>query len=164
MENYIELNGRKIGITDKQSVEILEALDKILTPEKSPFDREDNYYAICQNGIVSYFRDFNDRINIDGYENANYCTDEELMKQRAFYEKVERNLWRFSMENGGSGDWVIYYDTKQDRWKYYRALDKHFGPSFKTNEIARRAIREVLIPLIEKESKYWPCDLFEWSI
>lgn len=39
---------------------------------------------------------------VDGYYDcANYCTDAELLRQRALYEKLERCLWRFSMENGG---------------------------------------------------------------
>lgn len=38
---------------------------------------------------------------VDGYYDcANYCTDAELLRQRALYEKLERCLWRFSMENG----------------------------------------------------------------
>ena len=34
------------------------------------------------------------------YDCANYCTDAELLRRRALYEKLERCLWRFSMENG----------------------------------------------------------------
>lgn len=51
------------------------------------------------------------------YEAANYCTDEELLRRRALYEKLERCLWRFSMENGGSGNnklcgWCSKWDKK----------------------------------------------------
>lgn len=165
MKNYIELNGQKIEITDKQCNEIIKALANI-PAKQSPFERKihHGYYSIYPSGRTSCMNDLNVDEDILCYNNANYCTDKVLMKQRAFYEKVERNLWRFSMENGGSGDWIIGYDINHDKWIYYIPCNKYFGPSFKTEEIARRAIDEVLIPLLKQEEKYHLYDLFDWSI
>lgn len=164
MENYLMLNGRKIEITNKQTDEIIKALADIPVKE-SLFKQKPNqrYYTISGSGLVCITSDFACPEDIQCHENANYCSDKALMEQRAFYEKVERNLWRFSMENGGSGNWLLYYNKEADEWSYFKLLNKYFGPTFKTKEIAERAIKEVLIPLIAK-SKYQSCDLLEWSI
>ena len=87
---------------------------------------------------------------VDGYYDcANYCTDAELLTRRALYEKVERCLWRFAMENGGSGDFypVLYKSTRT--WSIAITPVQRFGPSFKTREACARAIEEVIKPLLD---------------
>ena len=85
------------------------------------------------------------------YDCANYCTDKKLLKRRALYEKLERCLWRFSMENGGSGHYYPIRDRCNKKWEVFNSsvLVQRFGPSFKTAEICARAIEEVIKPMLD---------------
>ena len=66
----------------------------------------ESFYFIGGNGDVMTLKE-NSLCFTGKYHNcANYCTDAELLTRRALYEKLERCLWRFSMENGGSGDFL----------------------------------------------------------
>lgn len=97
---------------------------------------------------------------VDGYYDcANYCTDEELLQRRALYEKLERCLWRFSMENGGSGDFypVLYKSTRT--WSIEITPVQRFGPSFKTCEACERAIEEVIKPMLDGIAEE---EIFSW--
>lgn len=82
------------------------------------------------------------------YEVANYCTDEKLFRRRALYEKLERCLWRFSMENGGSGNYYPVLNRVTRRWSITCTEVQRFGPSFKTHEACARAIEEVIKPML----------------
>lgn len=93
------------------------------------------------------------------YEVANYCTDEELLRQRALYEKLERCLWRFSMENGGSGDLYPVLDRAAREWSVVYAKAQRFGPSFKTYEACQRAIEEVIKPMLDGIAEE---EIFAW--
>ena len=83
------------------------------------------------------------------YDCANYCTDAELLTRRALYEKLERCLWRFSMENGGSGDYYPVLDRASRGWFVSYTASQRFGPSFKTIEVCARAIEEVIKPMLD---------------
>lgn len=85
----------------------------------------------------------------DLFEVANYCTDKYLLRRRALYEKLERCLWRFSMENGGSGDYYPTLDKASRRWFVSYTDSQRFGPSFKTIEACGRAIDEVIKPMLD---------------
>lgn len=93
------------------------------------------------------------------YDCANYCTDEELLRRRALYEKLERCLWRFSMENGGSGDYYPILDRVTREWSIISAESQRFGPSFKTREACGRAIKEVIKPLMRGIAEE---EIFSW--
>lgn len=68
----------------------------------------------------------------DLFEVANYCTDKKLLRRRALYEKLERCLWRFAMENGGSGDFYPVLHKSTRTWDVAITPFQRFGPSFKT--------------------------------
>ena len=97
---------------------------------------------------------------IGGYEQL--MTIAELLRQRALYEKLERCLWRFSMENGGSGEWYICFDRSEKTWGV-NCLDKGgwvtFGPTFKSYKVALEATEKVIEPLMrgiaEEEIFVW---------
>lgn len=166
MENYLMLNdGPKIQLTEAQYAKIISLIRNSNTD--SPFNRKDNqrYYYISGMGTIDTNRDGEAKWTSDRYfDTANYCTDRELMERRAFYEKVERNLWRFSMENRGSGDWYIMWDKDNGHWYVSSHADAQiFGPSFDNKEIAGRAIKEIIIPMMKANKKY-PWELFDWSI
>lgn len=127
---------------------------KLKSKIKSPFEKAEegeDYYLIGTLGDViahkessfrpSYFKDY--------YNCANYCTDAELLRRRAFYEKLERCLWRFSMENGGSGNYYPILNRITRCWDVVYTPCQRFGPSFKTRDICARAIEEVIKPMLD---------------
>lgn len=99
---------------------------------------------------------------VDGYYDcANYCTDAELLRRRALYEKLERCLWRFSMENGGSGNYYPILDRATRRWTVTvtNTEIQRFGPSFKTYKACARAIEEVIKPMLDGIAEE---EIFSW--
>lgn len=124
----------------------------ILKPKTSnPFERVkegESFYLIGSNGDVMTHKE-NSLFFIEKYHNcANYCTDAELLRRRALYEKLERCLWRFSMENGGSGGYYPILNRATRRWSITCTEIQRFGPSFKTRDVCARAIEEVIKPML----------------
>lgn len=141
MENYLVLNGQKIELTPEQYKEVCNAVSP---KENTPFSKKENriYYHIGDDGLVSITTD--QRLFIDGlrYENANYCSNRDLMVKRANYEALERVLWRFSEENGGAGCYTIYINTDKNSWSTLDIMASTvlFGPTFCSRQVALRAI------------------------
>lgn len=119
---------------------------------KSPFERVGegkSFYFIGGNGDVMTLKE-NSLCFTGKYHNcANYCTDAELLRRRALYEKLERCLWRFSMENGGSGNYYPILNKATRDWSIISVESQRFGPSFKTHEVCARAIEEVIKPMLD---------------
>lgn len=68
--------------------------------------KNEKYYSIDPSLGISSNTNFNISMDKVNYETANYCTDKELLQQRAWHETLDRLLWRFSCENGGLNiDW-----------------------------------------------------------
>lgn len=130
--------------------------------KRNPFERvaeEEEFYFISGNGDVMTLRE-NSWCFPGKYHNcANYCTDAELLRRRALYEKLERCLWRFSMENGGSGDYYPILDRVTRGWSIVCAEVQRFGPSFKTREVCARAIEEVIKPMLDGIAEE---EIFSW--
>lgn len=154
MESYIVINGKKAPLTEEQ----LKMLG-IETEKKSPFKRiaNKNYYAISGDGKVwCYYDNVMDVVHDNHFEVANYCTDKDLLQQRAWYETLNRLLWRYSIEHDGdkikmSND-IFRYGIKQvqNKWSTYPTNGKLFGaPMFYSKEIAESAIEEVVKPFME---------------
>lgn len=120
--------------------------------KKNPFERVkegESFYFIGGNGDVMTLRESSLCFNGKYHNCANYCTDAELLRRRALYEKLERCLWRFSMENGGSGDFYPILHKSTRTWNVTHTPVQRFGPSFKTREICARAIEEVIKPMLD---------------
>ena len=159
MENYIMLNGKRIDLTAEQ----IETL--VGKKEKDPFERVGNgekYFYISWDGEVE--EDYEEDIEYDNalFNVANYCTDKEIMKQRALHETLNRLLWRYSMQNGGrdldmfSGAWVLYFCESGDKWKTIDNYDTKFEGSiyFADRATAEAAIEEIVIPFMEKHPEF----------
>lgn len=117
----------------------------------NPFERAaegEGFYVLGQYGDVQKAREGFMCSGSALYEVANYCTDENLFRRRALYEKLERCLWRFSMENGGSGNYYPVLNRVTRRWSITCTEVQRFGPSFKTREACARAIEEVIKPML----------------
>lgn len=119
--------------------------------KKNPFERVaegENFYYISGDERLMTNKEYSWHC-VDGYYDcANYCTDAELLRRRALYEKLERCLWRFSMENGGSGNYYPILNRATRRWSITCVEIQRFGPSFKTHEACERAIEEVIKPML----------------
>ena len=162
MENYIVINGKKAELTEEQ----LKALG-LEREIKSPFSKVNNkekYYFITSIGIAMDNYDCNVNTNAR-HKVANYCTDREIMEQRALHETLNRLLWRYSMEHKGNevernddvSIYIIYYDHDKERWCVNcRVYPQYFlgAPYFATMEIAESAIREIVEPFMAKHPDF----------
>lgn len=166
MDNYICLDGVKVLLNDSQISELRAALekDKKKEPVKdSPFNKQsngENYFYISTIGEVSEYIDLAFSCDSHRYDIANYCTDEELLKQRALEEILARRLWRYSMEHDGDKvDWkknqtkyTIYYNHENDT--FYATHDLNYQTAnaiyFSTKEAASNAIKEVVVPFMKE--------------
>lgn len=109
----------------------------------------ESFYSIGGNGDIMTLKE-NSLCFTGKYHNcANYCTDAELLRRRALYEKLERCLWRFSMENGGSGNYYPVLNRASREWSVSYSTSQRFGPSFKTREACACAIEEVIKPMLD---------------
>lgn len=130
--------------------------------KRNPFERAkegESFYLIDSNGDVMTLKENSLCFTGKIYNCANYCTDVELLTRRALYEKLERCLWRFSMENGGSGDFYPVLDKSTRTWDVTITSVQRFGPSFKTIEVCQRAIEEVIKPMLDGIAEE---EIFEW--
>lgn len=163
MDNYICIDGVKVLLNDSQISELRAIFEK-REAEKSPlFERQkygDDYYYINSSGKVGIITDFTYDSDLTRYNNANYCIDEELLKQRALEEILARRLWRYSMEHGGDKiDWssnkykyVIYYDSAVGAFyttnnAFCQTVSSTYFVDYKT---ALNAIKEVVEPFMKE--------------
>jgi hypothetical protein len=162
MESYIVINGKKAPLTEEQ----LKMLG-IETEKKNPLKRckyHERYYHIDCFGKVNEACEDKHKADVDLYEIANYCTDKDLLQQRAWRETLSRLLWRYSMEHDGDKiEWKNDYE-----WKYYiyfncannkYAIDfyrfiKGGDVYFHTKEIAENAIKEIIEPFMAEHPDF----------
>ena len=163
MENYIMLNGKRVDLTDEQ----LEKLGLKLK-KKDCFERletDQKYYYICARGELEESYDCADDFDNECYVTANYCTNKELMEQRALHETLSRLLWRFSMQN--DGDKIDWRDKTTSKYRIHFENDnKKFSICnnqyciditaiyFNTREIAQRAIEEIILPFMKEHPEF----------
>lgn len=163
MDNYICIDGVKVLLSDPQISELRAILEKRETKKNPLFERQshgDKYYYINTSGELSNASEVGDSFDLVRYNNANYCADEELLKQRALEEILARRLWRYSMEHGGDKiDWsddqrkyVIYYDAEDG---FFYTTNNEFCQTTNTTyfvdyETAMNAIKEVIEPFMKE--------------
>lgn len=163
MDNYICIDGVKVLLNDSQISELRAILEKRETKKSPLFERQsygDEYYFINSIGEVGSSCDFTYDYDSIRHDNANYCTDEELLKQRALEEILARRLWRYSMEHDGD---KIYWSDGQCKYViYYDAEDGLFYTTSNTicqtinttyfvdRETALNAIKEVVEPFMKE--------------
>lgn len=86
----------------------------------------------------------------------NYCKNKDAMKKMAKEESLNRILWRFSVENGWDYSlfekedmkYVIYYSHLFNEYRTLETYKAEFigAVYFVSEEIAKRAIDEIIIP------------------
>ena len=163
--NYIMFEGKKLPLTDEQ-IEMLKSETK---QKKTPFKRAErgkDYYTIDMTGEVISCADY--RFGTDDmlFDVANYCTDEKMITQRALHEKLNRLLWKYSMENGETDNpwdsnhqhFYIYFNEKERTLMVDFCCNVHTSCEvyFPTEELADKAITDVVIPfLVEHPEFVW---------
>lgn len=152
----IEIDGEKISLNEEEYEAVRNIVDSCKS-KSDPFERDvDSVFYIINNvGEVDYILDYfgsNDAEKFYGC--ANYCTEKKLMMKRAYYEKLERLLWRYSMQHGGPGNYVIAYDEVCKNFSVQLIKSqKVLGPTFATYEVARNATEEIIRPMLEADNK-----------
>lgn len=160
-----EIDGKTYDFTGEKFW-IDEEGNLVLKPEekkKNPFERVEggeNFYFIGNNGHVMTHKENPFCFTQEYYDCANYCIDVELLRRRALYEKLERCLWRFSVENGGSGDYYPVLHKATRTWNVVNTPIQRFGPSFKTREVCICAIEEVIKPMMDGIAEE---EIFVWK-
>ena len=164
MDNYICIDGVKVLLNDSQISELRAILEKRETKKSPLFERQsygDEYYFINSIGEVGSSCDFTYDYDLTRYNNANYCTDEELLRQRALEEILVRRLWRYSMEHGGDKiDWsngqqkkfAIFWDaTDGSFYITTNAISQIINTTYFVDyETAMNAIKEVVEPFMKE--------------
>ena len=164
MDNYICIDGVKVLLNDSQISELRAILEKRKTKKDSPFKRQkygDDYYYIGDNGKVGITTDFTYDSDSILHDNANYCADEELLKQRALEEILARRLWRYSMEHGG--DKIDWSNSQQNKFAIFcsgsnglfyisvHAISQIINTTYFVDyETAMNAIKEVVEPFMKE--------------
>ena len=162
-ENYIMLGDKKIPLTDEQ-VKLIQSD----APEKSPFDRveyDELYLYVSADSNVYCANETESPIDYNRFKLANYCTDEDIMKQHALHMKLNNLLWRYSMTHGGDSiDWD--YNTKTNFYIYYNTITDEFvsddyntlkyvgAVPFTDEETAKAAIEEIVKPFIAEHPDF----------
>lgn len=163
MDNYICIDGVKVSLNDSQISELRAILEKRETKKSSLFERQHHtykYYYIDISGEVDNAWELGNSLDLVRYNNANYCTDEELLDQRALEEILARRLWRYSMEHDGDKiDWsdgqckyAIYYDAEDGL--FYTTSNTTCQSTnttyFIDHKTAINAIKEVVEPFMKE--------------
>ena len=164
MDNYICIDGVKVLLNDSQISELRAILEKRETKKSPLFERQsygDEYYFINSIGEVVSSCDFTYDYDSIRHDNANYCTDEELLKQRALEEILARRLWRYSMEHGG--DKIDWSNSQQNKFAIFcsgsnglfyistHAISQIINTTYFVDyETAMNAIKEVVEPFMKE--------------
>lgn len=164
MKNYICIDGKKAELTEEQ----LKALGIEI--------KEDSIFELNRDKVANYINAFgqvvstNYIISKDNYKSlhevANYCTDKELLQQRAYEETLNRLLWRYSMEHDGDKiDWnkptykyYIWYDPKLKQYNDWGTSSWCWVglPCFYSKRTAKNAIEEIVEPFMRDHPDFIP--------
>ena len=162
MKNHLMLNGKRIKLTAER-IKML-----VGKKEKDPFERVETgkiYYFVDYDGCVEFVDDYLASADNDRYAVGNYCTDEELMKQRALHETLNRLLWRYSMQHGGreishendAWHYMVVQSVYSTEWSVM-ALIADAGiigaVLFKDEKTAEAALEEIVKPFMENHPEF----------
>lgn len=152
----IEIDGEKISLNEEEYEAVRNIVDGCKS-KSDPFERDVDsvFYIINSMREVDYIVDYFGYDDAEKfYECANYCTEKKLMMKRAYYEKLERLLWRYSMQHGGPGNYTIAYDEVCKNFSVQvTKSQKVLGPTFATYEAAKNATEEIIRPMLEADNK-----------
>lgn len=160
-DTYLMVNGQKIELTAEQKRQLG------IVEEKNCFDRVVmlEYYYINSYGAIIRTDDGASGVDDHLYAVANYCTDKDLLRQRALHETLNRLLWRYSMTHDGDKiDWdniyspkyIIYRSSGYVRFdvEEYTCHKIENAVYFKYEQTARDAIEEIIKPFMKEHPDF----------
>ena len=163
MKNYIMLDGQEFELDNALAEKLRTTINNQRTPFERPKDKS-FYYFIDVDGTISKDNDAHYEVDDALYKVANYCTNKNLMYQRALHETLNRLLWRFSMENDkGEISWDdikehydIYWSRHSEDFEVCRNIRSKSLNSvyFSTNELAKKAIDEIVKPFMAEHPDF----------
>lgn len=170
MENYIVINGKKAELTEEQLKQL-----GIEVKKANPYERQKTfvyYYLVSEgNNIIGNIEKLGLKDEHD-FKNANYCADKEMARQDMLHDLLNRKLRQFSNLNGGidlnsdinkdvwenvlTKKYYIYCDCAEDKLRISNnSLVKISNTTYFTSEeIAKRAIKEVVKPFMEEHKEF----------
>ena len=153
------------NLTEEEREKIFKLVEKSKEKSFNPFERVgegEKYYAIGGDCAADYFYEHNEEIDEDRFERVNYYNNKEFAEHQALRELLNRKLTKFSYENDGSN-----IDNYVDACSIYYDPDNSFctsdccpdllTPMFISEEVAQRAIDEIVKPFLEEHPnfKFW---------
>lgn len=160
-DNYAVINGKRIELTDEQ----VKALG--IKVRKNPFERVANdeaYYYVKATGYVSSYTNANDCVDRMMYDAINYFNDEDFAKQVALHQLLYRKLLKFAYDNGfeDTAEWdgenchwlIEYVCTTKDFIVRPHYDCKSQGVYFSSDEAAKRAGNEVIMPFMKEHPEF----------
>ena len=162
-DNYIMLNGKMVPLTEEQVAALLGG--KETEREKvDPFDRnlDQIYYYIDYLGELDADVDNFSEDDDNTYNAANYCTDKEMMNQRAMHETLNRLLWRYSEQHGGDNEWdgenlhysITINDVLVPGSEWFASVRPFGTVYFKDRDTAQAAIDDVVRPFLAEHPDF----------
>lgn len=164
MENYIVINGKKAELTEEQLEKLGIKTEKNKYEELFKRKNSGRYYFINNDGCTVYDTDDMWYLEDRRFNIGNYCTDEEVMKQRALHETLNRLLWRASVVadeldnkwNMNNAHYYIFYDHDSDSLKIdcddtWQIQGTCFFP---TLESAEEAIENIVKPFMKEHPDF----------
>lgn len=152
--NKLILNGVEIELTNKQIDKLRNELGK-----RSPYDIGDGekYFIADEFGKIN--ENYNDLDDVDDnlIKACNAVTDKKLAEEINKQQTIYRALKKFQIENDNKIDWdnitykrnIVYdYNGKKTRINSSTFHKDYGAVYFTTEEMAQRAIDEVLMPLL----------------
>ena len=166
--NKLILDGVEYQLSDELVAKLKESVAAQDWSEKTGnplarFESDGVYYCIDCCGKICPVHEGGDALDRELYAVANYCRDEEMMKQRALHETLNRLLWRYSETHGGDNSWetadnlhhFIYMGVVSGLAVMYSIAAKAQGVVyFKDEATARSAIEEVVNPFLEAHPEF----------
>ena len=154
--NWLETKGYKVTQPEPIEAESPEKID--------PFERVkayNTYYSIDRSGNVWNCTEISGVTDGLCFKVANYCTDKDLMQQRAYMETLNRLLWRYGVQHGsldiGISDthWSIYYDLEEEQWiplpdDGVLTLVPYFNSEYR----ALQAIEKIVKPFLDEHPDF----------
>lgn len=163
MDNYIMLNGKKVPLTEEQVASLLGGKETACA-KVDPFEPQtgQNYFYISDRGEVFNEDDHNLQCDKKRYNVGNYCTDYEMMKQRAMHETLNRLLWRYSEQHGGDNEWdgeSLHYsitidDKGEPALELFVSIRTFWAVYFKDRDTAQAAIEDVVTPFLAEHPEF----------
>lgn len=168
MENKLILDGVEYGLSDELVAKLKESVAAQEWAKKTgnPLARCEScglYYYINKCGQIALLREEGDALDRELYAVANYCRDEEMMKQRALHETLSRLLWRYSETHGGDNSWettdnhhyfICWGAASGLTVTYFVGANAQGVVYFKDAETAKSAIEEVVKPFLAEHPEF----------